>query len=93
MVLLGGAEIWTTCWADPAPTTFHWQESPFTTKKIMYVYRHQSEVQNKYRSLSDESYINVVHPLVFLTDTVQRSTRKELGDGAITPGFFLVRVI
>ena len=33
MVLLGGAEIWTTCWADPAPTTFHWQESPFTTKK------------------------------------------------------------
>ena len=33
MVLLGGGEIWTTCWTDPAPVTFHWQESPFTTNK------------------------------------------------------------
>ena len=28
------AEIWTTCWADPAPATFHWQESPFITNHV-----------------------------------------------------------
>ena len=58
MVLLGGAEIWTTCWTDPTPVTFHWQESPFTTNK-----RSKTKLQQEAKEKEENQNVKENHPL------------------------------
>ena len=64
MVLLGGAEIWTTCWSDPAPVTFHWQESTFTTNQQNTSHRQglqnpTSQQLNKYSNMFANYFLSL----------------------------------